>query len=633
MVALHLVLGLHDGTGCLLSDGATAPVEGRLSRPDPLPDGFPGLAPERGVELPGADARASRREREAALRLLDALLDGDDMGRVRDLLLRSHGRAEQQGGPLLLAIDARTPRLRSLPWELLGALRQDEASLWRLQVVRVVEGGAASTPSEPAGTLEVLGWCPHRDDPLCAQVARSLERTLAGVDQAVLSWFDLRSGLGLDLPARSDRFRILHVICHGERELQEVLLRVTPGERASADTAARVLRSALETARLVVLDVCGGAGDARAPLDAPAARLVAAGAPICVGPRLAFAVEASELFTGTLYRALVGGARVVGAVEAARSALACRLAIAHPHWRWWNPAVLVSHVDVLLQPPPIEERPTVPGWPAGHRRLDPVVGRALELAAELGFLGVEQLALALMDEGLVPGGRSELAGIGDEIRQSLAALRPRKERPDLPPVTQRLRRLGELLPEGFGPEALGVLLFESRGLLATIGPARARRVADGLAARVDPATVQTLLTAPTPATGLSAQGAHALATIDPIDGVLLEVLGGPDDGLELLLARPGRVVGRWSPDSEQDGSRQLFAPPRPDSNLISRRHLVFGGGREISVHRRTTLLRDGDEQVLRPGPDGPARIRLQDGDILTLRDAVHLAVHTLVPDL
>jgi hypothetical protein len=426
---------------------------------------------------------------------------------------------------------------------------------------------------------------------------------------------------------------VLHVICHGEEELEEVLLRVTPGEQASADTAARLLQSALATTQLVVLDVCGGAGDARSPLDAPAARLVAAGAPICVGPRLAFAAEASELFTGTLYRALVGGARVVGAVEAARSALACRLSIAHPHWRWWNPALQVSHLDALLRPPPIEERPAVPGWPVGHRRLDPVIRHALGQAGELGFLGVEQLALALMDEGLIPGGRAELAGIDSAIRQSLAPLRPRTNRPDLPPVTPRLRRLGELLPEGFGPEALGVLLFESPGLSAAVGRPGARRIADGLAARVDPATVRTLLTAPTPASGLSAQGAYALATIDPADGVVLEVLGGPDDGMELLLARPGRVIGRSSPDGPPHGSQQLFAPPRPDSNLVSRRHLVYEGGRELSVHRRTTLLRDGDERVLRPGPDGPARLQLQEGDLLTLRDAVRLAVHALVPDL
>ena len=225
------------------------------------------------------------------------------------------------------------------------------------------------------------------------------------------------------------------------------------------------------------------------------------------------------------------------------------------------------------------------------------------------------------------GSGAELADLDGTIRQSLAFLRPRADRPELPVLTPRLRRIADLLPEGFGPAALGVVLFEGPGLTEIIGRERARRIVTTLSSRVDPATVQTLLTAPTPAAGLSAQGAAALATIDPLDGLALEVLGGPDDGLELLLARPGRAVGRWSPGPGPNSPRQLYEPPRPDSNHVSRRHLVYEGGREISVHRRVTLHRDGEDRVLRPGPDGPARVLLRDGDRLTLRDAAHLAVH------
>lgn len=632
MVALHLVLGLQDGTGCLLSDGVTAPVEGQLSSPEPLPGGLPELEPETGVELPDADDRASARERAAASRLLEAILDGDGMNRIRDHLLRCQGRAEQEGTRLILAVDARTLPLRQLPWELLAALRQDDAPVWELRVARVVEGGVPAPRGDSASTLEVLGWCPDRSDPLCAGVARHLERSLSGIDQAVFSWFDPGSGVGTNLLEVPGRFRVLHVICHGDAGLAQVLLRLAPGQRASADTAARLLRSALDSARLVVLDVCGGAADARTLLDGPAARMLAAGARVCLGPRLAFAAEASQLFSSTFYRCLAGGAQLVSSVEAARSALACQLAVAHPFWRWWNPSLLVSHPSALEEPPPIEERPGIPGWPSGDRRLDPVMSRALELAGELGFLGVEQLGLALIEEGLVPGGRTELADVVGVIRRSLSYLRPRAQRPDRPRVTDRLRHMSGRMTDSFSPEMLGVAVFESPGIATLLGSELARRFAAGFAARVDPATVHTLMTAPTPPAGLSAHGAAALATVDPSQGLLLEVLAGPDDGMEVLLAEPGRVVGRWTPDHPPGASRQLYAPPRPDSNHISRRHIVYEGDWEISVHRRVTLTRDGRDEELRPHGGVPARVRLRDGDRITLRGAVHLAVHALIPE-
>ena len=123
-----------------------------------------------------------------------------------------------------------------------------------------------------------------------------------------------------------------------------------------------------------------------------------------------------------------------------------------------------------------------------------------------------------------------------------------------------------------------------------------------VAQRIDPA-IRASLTPPSTDWGTTPAGAGVRPPrVGP--GLVLEVLGGPDDGREVDFGAPGEVLGRWAP--ETDACHTLYRGPGPADRSLSRSHLRYEGGRRVRALAPGTLVR-GDTRtaleaaVLRPG--------------------------------
>jgi hypothetical protein len=474
---LTLALGLQGGVGALLSDGQSAPIEGRLPVELDLGDRQPplfGLEARAGVVGPRGDAAASRAEQQLALALERAVLRSPGMEAIWDRLVRARGAVERAGEPLVLAFDARTPGLRALPWEVLGALRPAESPLAGLHLVRLSPSDAPrALPADPAGRLQILGWIPDPDDPVCRRVRSRLEQAVDSLARTELVWIDPMEAL----PPATDASRVLHLVCHGELEVDQILLRAGDEGAASVDSAARIFAQLLAQVDLVVLDVCEASSSSVEALDSPAGRFAAAGVPGCVGPLMPLAEEASAVFTSALYGALAGGEPVVDAVANGRRALTAKLGFPHPHWRWWNPCLVASGPATGVHRPLMRPAALLAGWSAPARQTEAVLASAIELGRALGFVGVEQLVLALSQHREPGFSGAALQPLVDPLRRSLAAYAMRDASTNPPRSTERLLRLGGLLPLGWTASALTSLLLEtpSIGLLVGFGAAQAAR--------------------------------------------------------------------------------------------------------------------------------------------------------------
>ena len=637
MEPLTLVLGAQGGRDCLLSDGRTAVVVGRLPDPEPLresADSLWGLAQPVGIVAPGADARAALREREVAVRLLRETLRAPGMEAIWERLLRSAGAAEASGSGLTLVVDARTPYLRALPWEVLGALRGDDSPLVALDLARLVlEGTHAGVPASARSSLEVHLWAPDREDPVCTEICRQLASTVEGLDRCRLSRIDPLDPLDSlgGSPDRDGPFRVLHLVSHGIDALEQVLLQVAPDVQAAPDSAARVLARLLEGVDLVVLDVCSGAADTVRSLDAPAPRLVAAGAPACIGPRMPLASAASPQLSRALYGALADGLSLLEAVAAGRRALA-GLFSPHPYWRWWNPALVVGSTEVLRAPPPLLGRSVLDGWPTGAPEADAVIAAASESGHRSGFVGVEHLLLALADAGALPTGSDTILHL---IAERLPRFVPPLQRPDRPVSSPRMAHIGGRIEPGFTLAILAEEAIRAPLLDAYLGRAVA------LAFRADlslpPLEGQSESTLDW---GLSCAvdqqmepDFRVLPTETPPSAMVFEVVGGPDDGRLLALTEPGAAIGRWHPSTGSASTGVLFRPPLPASKRISRRHLEWKGAGRVEALGRVRVERGaGVVADLRPQRGQRCAVEIREGDRLVLRDVVVLVVRQVPPD-
>ena len=610
--ALHavLVLGLDDGAGAVLIEPGTSPRSGRLDAAllpaDPLT--ALDLAAPAGVLAPNADARARRAEARAAC-ALEAALSSPSMQEVLHRLIALRGAARVQDVPFVLLIDARTPHCARIPWELLEALRPSESAPDGLQVVRMAPAGV-TIPRASQPSLEVLAWTPSPGDAVCAAARDRLSTAIAPLEAvSVRHLVELSEA---DLAPPEDAARALHVICHGEPRLEQLVFRAGPSGHAT-ESVTRRLEGLLPGVSAVLLEVCGGASEVLAMLDAPAGRFVAAGAPVCVGPRLPWSAEASGAFVSGFYGTLSDGGTVLAAATVGRRRLAA-LPVAHPHWRWWNPAVVVGDAAQ------IDHRPVLPpsridGWPVAAAPVQPVLRRALELAAVSGFLGLEQMALALCEQ---PALRAAV-GAGDAGLDAMQDALQRYE-PRGPVVTApRLRQLGGFLEPGFALRALAELVFASlpvRGWMGDAMMARAGVLADG---------GDTLVTG-TMGTTAAGQAALALGEL-PADcaELVMEVLGGPEDGRFVAL-EVGHVLGRADGDANDVG---LLGGTLPTARRLSRTHLRVSDDAVIEAHRGIRICRRGVPLAgggdLAPGE----QVALQVGDRLLLGKTVLLLVRAL----
>lgn len=422
------------------------------------------LRPPTGLLLPETTQLFEQQEHAVARRLWKLLTDGpmSAIGQHLNVLLEGESAHQQ------LLIDARSGPLRNLPFELLEHLDPHR----RLQIVRVVGGGRGRRQSGRAW-LEVVLWSPVPDDPICRRVGRRLEQALAALPRTrLVRWGDEDAASG-NLPLSPGAFRVVHVLCHGTRSLDQVVLRTVGGQGQAhglaTESVVRWLHPLLQSAGLVVLDVCDAGSGQTAPLDTPAMRLALEAGTMCLAPRSAFASDASSTFSHQLYRSLHQGATLLEALRAGRNALV-RLNVAHPSCRWWGPVGVVPELDMLTAPPPLFGPPPAPiGWPSGEPGAEQLLYQACALARGQDYLGVEHIIQTLLLSRPLPASLELLLPTFRQILQSLPVLpivskaaristaeaasvpsqASGRETPAVPIPTPRLERLLSSLPQGF----------------------------------------------------------------------------------------------------------------------------------------------------------------------------------------
>lgn len=558
-----------------------------------------------GVLVPGQDATLAGREAALAARLA-ALLEAPPVGPALANLAHS---AAARGERLTLLLDLRDDALRALPWELLELLVPAESMVAPCRVVRLAEAPGPAAPRGPAHGLEVLLSRLDPADGTCAGVARA---TLASLDRLPgVRARDLTDGAA-DAPPTADtgHLRVLHLVSHGRAAMDRVLVALGGERSLDPASAARWVDPVRAGLDLAVLDICGAGSQEGGPGSAPAERLVQEGLPAAVAPSLPVDPAASACFSEALYGALVQGQPLYRAVDAGRRALA-RLGIPHPSCRWWTP-ILVVRDAAALERACVADTAGPASWaPQAQAPVLELLGRALELAAVHGFLGVEHLALLLARGEPLPSrlalSRDRLEAIG----QRLSAWRAAGE--GQPTVTPRLRAMLAGLPTGAGLAELGEALIAVPWVATPALPGGDPGGLDaGRGAR--PASLETVQ--PGVAGGPAPQ---------PLRACTLEVEGGPEDGsrLDWTPARP--VLGRRDPTRADADAVQLFEAGGAQDPSVSRRHLQLREDGHVVVLGETHLERAGVAQRL----EGVAL--LAPGDLLVLGRATRLRVLTLEP--
>lgn len=548
------------------------------------------LAPPAGLLLAAGDVDSSNRERRAA-EALAGMADLPGVRELRDALVRlaAGGQAPR------LAIDARQPALRALPWELLAGLPPGRSPLAAAEVLRLQPQEPRGLPA-PTSRLVLRLWAPEPDDPVVAQALARVAAWAAGQPRVLLERVPPRPR---DAAPVHGGPAVLHLLSHGLRGLGGVGLSGSDGPRA-AETITRLLGPWLDGCALALADICAGAGDTADPADAPVWRLSMQGLPVVVGPRHRWAVDASEAFRGALFAALLAGDTVSQATERGRTALR-QLAVGHPSCRWWTPLAVVS-TPVAARLRAVRPAASVPGWPDHDPDADPLLARALGLAR--GYLGVEHLLAAAADPG-VP-----LPPALAPLRPALTAVAGRHPPLPLdgpPRPTTRMAALGAELPAA----------FSCRELLRRLA------LVPWVAATLDPAARARLL-APDQDDGHGTLPLEPIAAPPPADaalGLLVEGEAGPEDGRLLHLRAPGDLLGRWDPARPDQVDGRLFCHRSDGDRTLSRSHLLLVQGRRVDVRGLTRLLRPG-------APERPLRgpVDLQPGDLLILGAGTRLRV-------
>lgn len=560
LMPARLTLGTgEDGLGAQLVLGEEPPVAGRL---DPA-----ALAATRFVHTSSTNDTWTSAEWQGAARVA-ALLDTPGMAELRASLLAA--RAANGARPFPLAVDARTEPLRAVPWELLQALSPADHPLAGLRVRRSFPTGPTA-PSERGLQVLVLVWAPETGDPRLAPLLADLTRALSGLRRIGIR--ALPGDLSTLPPPPPGVPRVLHVLTLGGG-VDGAVARLCAAEGAAANLA--------KTSQLVVLD----AVDAPEDRPSPAPRLLAAGAPLVVAPRRGLAADASRAFHRALYGALAAGRSVANATEEGRRALQA-LGLPLSGGRWWSPTLLVGPPEAadraLLRPASLPK-----GWPVGSTDGEAVFASALEHARGQGYLGVEHVALALSE--WEPA--SDVLGAARHALVMVAGTLPGVEGADPPVPSPRLEEAVTTLAPGYDPDAL-------LRMLATIGWV-AERLGIAILARLHTGAGRRSLP---PASSRPPQGLGALA---------FEVLAGPDDGRRFVFDLAGQFIGRWDADTPGDDSRRLFVGGRAIDRSVSRRHLVYLGGREVEVLGFTRLERSGRVEEVK------GRLEILPGDRLWL---------------
>lgn len=553
------------GLGVSLGGAGRAPVTGWLTGDQAAalqPDPALGQAPM--VLLPGQDAGRVATEEAWGQRAAGALLAD---GRVAVALARALGAAGDGPHPPALALSVPDDTLADLPWELLCD-SADGSSLERsgqAVVVRLVPqhlGRAGGTAS--GGRLRLLTWAPEPDNPAVATILQATHAPVSGEGAALRLPPDLST-----LPdPEPDTVDVLHLVCHGSRDLDRLALLLGGDTEATASDATAALLPLLQRCALVLLDICHAGMASTGALGGLGQRLVAAGAPACVAAATTVGVDAAAAFAAGCLAALQTGAPLHAAVAEGRRRVGAQ-GTDHPEARWHNHRLLVGSTQVLAQPPVVVAGWRPPGFPPDAPEADPLWAAIQGHAETWGFVGLEAVVAGVCGADLPPrlsaGAAVQVAPYRDALNLRLRHLRPAPDAPAGLAVTPRLAAFGASLPPGLPLPALVRALV--RLVEESLGP-------------------------PLPAV----PGARA-----PDAPLLLEVVGGPEDGRRLAL-HPGQTLGRWSPAD----------PPRCDHGLYQATvrfdpALSRSGVLRAETNGRVVATRSG-LWVLRSGPS-PETVR------------------------
>jgi hypothetical protein len=495
------------------------------------------------------------------------------------------GQADQAAQELVLAVDVVEPTLRALPWELLarddrsGPLERARITLARLGA------GIPRPPVPPRGLVQSVVWCPDPAEPISAGL-------LATLTASTLSHHLPEPIIAGSAPLDRDAVVVLHLICHGQRHRDQLALLFGESAR-DIDGTVQQLTPILPAADLVVLSVCESAAVSAGELEGLVGQLISHGARAVVAPSGVLAAEAAAAFLTGLLDALVAGASLTGVVGAGRRAIR-ELSLPWPDARWSRMQLTLGSLQL---PQTLLWRGWVPqGWPRPDQSCARLLQRARELGEPGGFVGIEHLLLALAAapaEGFMRRICHLCLARKARITARLAGWTIGPGAPDWT-GTPRLHRLSAGLTPGFTPDDLWEQLLQHGAPL-----------------------IESLLDIPMDRSGLgdfaTAPERQSPARDQPAGG--LEVLGGPEDGLQL---RPdtGAVIGRWSEPARCDHA--LYTRSLLWDRRLSRAHLRWEGGGHVTLLSPGRHIRPGSPPVRSEQPS------LSVGDLLHLGDATML---------
>jgi|GEM_PF-5099587 len=577
------------------------------------------LRPPRGVQLPSRIAGAARIERECAVALLEGFLGGQRMQAVALALAAARGQAGAK--PWALALDLRAARWRAVPWELLEQLPPSHP-LAGTRVVRLVPTRVTRARRRIPTLVEVLLWTPG-DDTETRELAQRHRSLLASLGAGGLEVRTLSPRLEDPPAARgADVLRILHVLTHGRYDaarVGEVLLQLAGGREVSTGTAARWLQPLLDSIDLAYVEACEGGSTVASHLDAPGPRLVAAGVPVCVAPRWTLPIDMSSRFTEGFYEAVVGGSSVLEAVAEGRRRVSETSPSLHRSWRWWNHTLVASDLGGPHLRIGGGEPVSLASLPPSASGAAPLLRIVQDLARRTGWLGIEHVALAFATRGRGVAGMA-LRPFEDALLESVAAYDLPEDTVVRPPASQAFEQAARLLPDGFGAIELAAAVCRSSSVEAIVGRESLERLAQRLMER--PGSESTLIGPSSEPSSAASPLAQIRSVLEPpapaAVGLTLLVVGGPDDGLRVVLDPSRPILGRQGKSSMEGGV--LFCTPRPSSRRVSRRHLEWVVGRRIRLERSVFLTRNGSTARIevRSGATTRPEFTLSPGDEIVL---------------
>lgn len=529
-----------------------------------------------GLVVPGRDAAACRAEQTFGAALSRAI-GAEGRGRL-SALCHEAWAGEQRP---VVVLDLAEPEVDSLAWELLaddpvGAALESSG---RAVVARLHQGPDRPwRPMKPGSALRILVWAPDPADTAVREVLRH-------IDEHALS-----AGLGPPeritpdrplSPAGPEVVSLLHVVVHGQSELDELLL-LSRGQQVGIGSATHGLRGVIEGAPLAVLSVCEGGRTQPEVLHSLAGRLLDAGCRTVLAPAKVLDAQAAGLIARRVQAALIAGGSVAEAVASARAALAQR-AIPAPSWRWWNPRWTVRNSHEA------EARPVVAPWwraaawpePGEEARAALVAAGGLAVRGGLGFVGLEHLTLATLSLGpaiaLDAGTLEILVAHSGLVERRLERLATNPEWAGGLAPTPRILALGPTLQPGFTVADLW------------------RSVA------CDPWN-DLGLPPPADLLGFSASRSHTQHEVieGPLRGPLhAQVVGGPEDG-RLVTLRAGETLGRWSVTGPF-ADHALYQRTGATDGWLRRLHLRVVREGVVHLSRSGSLLRRGEESAFTSG--------------------------------